>query len=103
HWVRLNRPGHWPKQEFRGLQSKGSMRSLLVVVGHEFTQDRRQVLLVEHDHVIQTLAAQRPDDAFGDSVAGRHPELARMATAAAVDRRAHPSSSWPVSASSSSD
>jgi hypothetical protein len=33
------------------------MPSILVVVGYKFTGDRRQVLLVEHDHVVQALSS----------------------------------------------
>jgi len=33
------------------------MRSLLVVVGHELTQDSHQVLLVQNDEVVETLSA----------------------------------------------
>jgi hypothetical protein len=47
------------------------MRSLLVVVPHELAEDGRQVLLVEDDHVVQALAAECPDDAFGDRVRTR--------------------------------
>ena len=44
------------------------MRFVLVVVGHELAEDRREVVLVEEDHVVQTFSAKRPDDAFGDRV-----------------------------------
>jgi hypothetical protein len=34
------------------------MRSLLVVVGPELAQDRHQVLLVQHNEVVETLSPQ---------------------------------------------
>ncbi len=47
------------------------MRSLVVVVADELGQHRRQVPLVEHDHVVETLSAQRSNDTFGDRIRAR--------------------------------
>src|SRR5947209_8680245 len=47
------------------------MWSVLVVVGHELAEDRREVVLVEDDHMVQTFSAKCPDDAFGDRVRPR--------------------------------
>ena len=38
------------------------VRSRLVVVGEIFAEDPKQVRFVEHDHVIQALAANRADE-----------------------------------------
>ena len=57
------------------------MRSLLVVVPHELIEDGRQVPLIKHDHVVEALAAERPDDSFGDGV-----HLRRQLPAVAVIR-----------------
>src|SRR5437879_13223888 len=69
HRTRLDRASYWPWPRFRRLQLERSMRSLLVVVPHELIEDGRQVPRIKHDHVVEALAAERPDDSFGDGVA----------------------------------
>ena len=54
--ARADRPRHWPWAGCRRLQAERSMRPVLVVVGREFVEDRRQVLLVKYQHVVETLA-----------------------------------------------
>jgi xanthine/CO dehydrogenase XdhC/CoxF family maturation factor len=44
---------------------------VVVVVGDEVAEHRQQMLLVEDDHVVQTLSAECPDNAFGDRVRTR--------------------------------
>src|SRR2546422_1409178 len=68
HRTRLDRASYWPWPRFRRLQLERSMRSLLVVVPHELIEDGRQMPLIKHDHVVEALAAERPDDSFGDGV-----------------------------------
>ena len=62
HGTRADRTSNcaWPR--VRRLHAQRTMRSLLVVLADEVAQHRRQVLLVQHDHVAQTRAAERPDD-----------------------------------------
>src|SRR3977135_3378558 len=52
----------------RGLQSERPMRRFLVVVPHELGQHRPQMLLVQHDEVIETFSAQGPDHSLRDGV-----------------------------------
>src|SRR5437899_151536 len=52
----------------RGLQSERPMRPFLVVVPHELGQHRPQMLLVQHDEVVETFSAQGPDHSLRDSV-----------------------------------
>jgi hypothetical protein len=40
------------------------MRSVLVVIGHKLAEDRQEVLLVQDDHVVQTLSPECPDDLY---------------------------------------
>ena len=47
------------------------MRPVPVVIADEFRQHRRQVLLIEDDQVVETLAPERADNAFGDRVRTR--------------------------------
>src|SRR6266567_864407 len=47
------------------------MRPLLVVVGHELTQDSHQVLLVQHNEVVETLSPQGANHSLGTSVRTR--------------------------------
>ncbi len=47
------------------------MWPIVVVVGHEFADDRYQVVLVEDDQVVQTLAAKGADHSFDDRVRTR--------------------------------
>ena len=68
HQTRLDRASYWPWPRFRRLQLERSMRSLLVVVPHELIEDGRQVPRIKHDHVVEALAAERPDDSLGHSV-----------------------------------
>src|SRR5438270_9713112 len=49
------------------------MRPVFVVVADEFAQHRRQVLLVQHDQVVEALATECPNDALGDRVRPRSP------------------------------
>ena len=42
---------------YRGLQPERSMRTILVVVGHELGQHRSDVALAEREDVIQSLLA----------------------------------------------
>ena len=44
------------------------MPTILVVVADELRQHGREVLLVQHDEVVQAVAAERPGHAFGDGV-----------------------------------
>jgi len=57
------------------------MRSLLVVVGHELTQDSHQMLFVQHNEVVKTLSAERPNHSLDDRV-----HLRRQLPAVAVIR-----------------
>jgi hypothetical protein len=66
--VRPDRACHWPERRFRGLQSKGPMRSLLVVVRHELTQDSHEVLLVQNDDVVEALSPQGANHSLHDGV-----------------------------------
>ena len=47
------------------------MRSVLVVVADELGQDRQQVPLVEHNQVVKTLSAERPNHSLDDGVRTR--------------------------------
>ena len=44
------------------------MWTILVVIGDELAEDQRQVVFIQHDQVVQTLAAERLDHAFDDRV-----------------------------------
>src|SRR6266566_9838786 len=44
------------------------MRPLLVVVGHELTQDSHQVVFVQHNEVVETLSPQGANHSLGNSV-----------------------------------
>src|SRR5438067_12510080 len=44
------------------------MRSVLVVVAEEFSEQRPQVLLIQHDDVVETFSAKCPDDTFRNRV-----------------------------------
>ncbi len=44
------------------------MRPLLVVVGHELTQDSHQVRFVQHNEVVETLSPQGANHSLGNSV-----------------------------------
>jgi len=48
-----------------------SMRSDLIVIGRVGSQDPAQMGLAENDHVIQALAADRPDQPFGKAILPR--------------------------------
>ena len=43
---------------------KRNMRTPSIIIGGEFRKDPAQVLFVEHDQMIGTLAPDRPDQAF---------------------------------------
>ena len=58
------------------------MRSVMIVVGHELAEDRKEVVLVEDDQVVQTFSAECPDNAFHDRV---HVRLQLPAVAAMRD------------------
>ena len=47
------------------------MRPVLVVRPNEFRQHRPQVLLVQHDDVVEALSAKRPDYSLHDSIRTR--------------------------------
>ena len=47
------------------------MRAVLVVVADNVGQHGRKVLLVEHDQVVEALAAECPDDTLDDRVRSR--------------------------------
>ena len=57
------------------------MRPLLVVVADELGQGRQQVPLVEHNQVVKTLSAERPNHSLDDRV-----HLRRQLPAVAVIR-----------------
>jgi|SRR5713101_7096395 len=40
HWPRVDRASYWSRSGLRRLQSERAMRAILVVVRHEFTEDR---------------------------------------------------------------
>ena len=61
----------WTCPQLRRLQSERSVRPFLVVRADELGQYRRQVPLVEHDQVIQALAAKCAHHAFDDRVRTR--------------------------------
>jgi hypothetical protein len=52
----------------RGILAQAKMSSRPVVVGQVLLQHPPQVLLAEHDHVIEALPPDRPDDPFAVSV-----------------------------------
>src|SRR5712692_601646 len=58
----------WTHFQLRCLQSERPMRPLLVVVPHELGQHRPQMLLVQHDDVVQTFSAQCPEHSLRDGV-----------------------------------
>ncbi len=66
--MRQDRAGCGPKRRFRRLQSQGPVRALVVVLRHELAQDGHEVLLVQNDDMIQTLAPERADYPFRDCV-----------------------------------
>ena len=49
------------------------MGAFAVVVRDEFCQHRSKLLLVQHDHVVQTFAAECPDHSLDDGVRPRCP------------------------------
>jgi hypothetical protein len=48
----------------RAIHLQGQMRSPGVVVGEVISEDPRAMSLVDHDHVIETVASDRPDQPF---------------------------------------
>jgi hypothetical protein len=52
----------------RCILSKRNMRTPPVIIGGEFRKNPPQVLFVEHDQMIGTLAPDRPDQAFNMTV-----------------------------------
>jgi hypothetical protein len=49
------------------------MRTLLVVIADKLDQHRCQMLLIQDDEVVQTLAAECPDNAFSNRVRPSRP------------------------------
>ena len=47
------------------------MRTILVVVADEFGEHRAQMLLVQHDDVVQTLASKRSNHSLDDGIRPR--------------------------------
>src|ERR1022692_1626984 len=52
----------------RRILSERNMRTPSIVIGGEFRKDPPQVLFVEHDQMIGTLAPDRPDQALNMAV-----------------------------------
>ena len=52
----LHRPSH------RGIHVQGPMRPPVMIVRHVGLQHAREMLFVQHDHVVETLATDAPDD-----------------------------------------
>ena len=52
----------------RRILSKRNMRTPPIIIGGEFRKDPPQVLFVEHNQMIGTLAPDRPDQAFNMAV-----------------------------------
>ena len=52
----------------RCILPKRNMRTPPIIIGGEFRKDPPQVLFVEHDQMIGTLAPDRPDQAFNMTV-----------------------------------
>jgi hypothetical protein len=57
----------------RGIPLQRQMRAGFVVVREVLGQNAAQVLLVQHYHVIQALAADRADDSFSVRILPRSP------------------------------
>jgi hypothetical protein len=58
----------------RRILSERNMRTPSIVIGGEFRKDPPQVLFVEHDQMIGTLAPDRPDQAFNMPILPRRAE-----------------------------
>jgi hypothetical protein len=65
------RPGLHVQRYFRSARSgagsghpERNMRTRPIIIGGEFREDPPQVILVEHDQMIDTFAPDRPDKAF---------------------------------------
>ena len=67
HAMRLWRAG------YRRLQIQRAVRSVPVVVAEELGKQREQMLLIQHDDVVQTLLAKGPHYPFRDRVRKRRP------------------------------
>jgi hypothetical protein len=52
----------------RCILSERNMRTPPIIIGREFRKDPPQVLFVEHDQMIGTLAPDRPDQALNMAV-----------------------------------
>src|ERR1017187_458708 len=52
----------------RRILSERNMRTPPIIIGEEFRKDPPQVLFVEHNQMIGTLAPDRPDQAFNMAV-----------------------------------
>ena len=63
------------------------MRSGGVVVGDEFAEDRPQVLFIDDDQVVETLAPQGANDSLGHGVGARSPDWSEESFRA---ERVHP-------------
>ena len=73
-------------------QSQTAMRPIAVVVGDVLLEHALEVPLVAHEHVVEPLRAQRPDDPLGEGVRPRRPERGQergdpQPSAHAADRR----------------
>ena len=55
-------------------QPQAGMRPIGVVEGDVLPEHALEVPRVEHEHVVEALLAQRPDDPLGDRVRRRGPE-----------------------------
>src|SRR5262249_26055022 len=75
-----DRAGHWARPRLGCLQAERATRPVPVVVGDEFAKHRQEVMLVEDDQVVETLAAECPDDTFGDRVRQRRSNGCRDAS-----------------------
>jgi hypothetical protein len=63
---------------FRCILPERNMRTRLIVVGEELRKNSPQVLFVEHDQMIGTLASDRPDQAFNMAVLPRRVKRGRL-------------------------
>jgi hypothetical protein len=56
--------GGWTARH-RSVAIERHVRSVLVAIGRVLPHQTEQVALAEHDHVVEQLAAQSPDEALG--------------------------------------
>ena len=57
-------PDAFDRAPVRRILSERNMRTPPIIIGGEFRKDPPQVLFVEYDQMIGTLAPDRPDQAF---------------------------------------